>query len=132
MGLLTTGLVAGGRLDNALDALTRGLAVSEQTGERFYAAELLRLKGEVLARQRRMAEAEQCLREAIAIARSQQARLFELRSAVSLCRLLDGAARIAAMRDLLAPVVDGLTEGTGSQDRVAGRRLLADDVNVVQ
>ena len=132
MGLLATGLVAAGRLDDALDALTRALTVGETTGERFYAAELLRLKGEVLARARRRAEAEQCLREAIAIARSQQARLFELRAAVSLCRLLDGAARIAAMRDILAPVVDGLTEGAGSPDGVAGRRLLADDVNAVQ
>jgi len=36
------------------------------------------------------------------------------------------------MRDILAPVVDGLTEGAGSPDGVAGRRLLADDVNAVQ
>jgi tetratricopeptide (TPR) repeat protein len=74
-------LIAAGRYDEALDALTRALAISETKGERFYAAELWRLKSEVLAKGGDVNGAQGCLHEAIEVARRQQARLFELRSA---------------------------------------------------
>jgi adenylate cyclase len=130
-GLLATGLAAAHRLDDALAALAQGLKVSEATGERFYAAELWRLKGDVLVRQQRNADAERCFREAMAIAREQQARLFELRSACCLCRLLDGAQSGAAARELLTPLLNGLAEGTDAPDVLQARRLL-DDVNAVR
>ena len=82
------GLLAMGRLDEALEAVEEGLAASDQRDERFYLAELLRLKGEALAMRGVQLEAERWLREAIAVASQQEAKLFELRSAVSLCRLL--------------------------------------------
>lgn len=106
LALLASGLIAAERLDEALDTLARALTISEGTGERFYAAELLRLKGEVLASTGRLAIAEDCLREAIEMSRHQEARLFELRSATSLCRLLDGPRKQAAVRDIEQPIRD--------------------------
>jgi class 3 adenylate cyclase/tetratricopeptide (TPR) repeat protein len=125
MGLLATGLIAAGRLDEAFEALTRGLAVSEATGERFYAAELWRLKGVVRDAQHSVAEAERCFREAIAIARHQQARLFELRSAISLCGVLEHIDRAVAVREILQPLLDGFSEGAAARDVLAARSLAA-------
>jgi tetratricopeptide (TPR) repeat protein len=79
--LSAEGLLAAGRHAEALDALDRAIAISEAQGERFYAAELRRVKGEALAKSGDVAGAQRCLHEAVEIARRQQARLFELRSA---------------------------------------------------
>jgi tetratricopeptide (TPR) repeat protein len=81
MALWAEGLIAAGRHDEALDALSRALEIGETKGERFYAAELWRLKGEALVKRGDVEGAQRCLHEAIEIARGQQARLFELRSA---------------------------------------------------
>jgi class 3 adenylate cyclase/tetratricopeptide (TPR) repeat protein len=79
--LWAEGLLAAGRYAEARDALDRAIAISEAHGERFYAAELWRVKGEALAKGGDVAGAQRCLHEAVEIARRQQARLFELRSA---------------------------------------------------
>jgi adenylate cyclase len=99
--------------------------VSEATGERFYAAELWRLKGVVRGAQHSVAEAERCFREAIAIARHQQARLFELRSAISLCGVLEHIDRAVAVREILQPLLDGFSEGAAARDVLAARSLAA-------
>jgi tetratricopeptide (TPR) repeat protein len=125
ISLYAQGLLEGGRFDEALDALAEGLAISERTGERFYLAELLRLKGEIVARKGDLAEAEQWLREAIDVSRRQGARLFEMRSAVSLCRLLDGPQRAHALHDVLAPIYEWFDEGVDAPDVRDARDLLA-------
>lgn len=125
LALLANGLIAAGRPDAALDHLVQALAISETTGERFYAAELLRLKGEVLASTGRVALAETCLREAIDVARRQEARLFGLRSATSLCRLLEGSRRQAALRDILRPLHDWFGEAVDAPDVRDARAVLA-------
>ena len=125
ISLFVQGLIAEGRLDEALAALAQALAISERTGERFYLAELWRLKGEALARKGSPSEAEHWLREAIALSRQQEAKLFELRSAVSLCRLLDGPRREAALRDVLEPVYEWFEEGSDAPDLEDARALLA-------
>jgi class 3 adenylate cyclase/tetratricopeptide (TPR) repeat protein len=79
--LWAEGLLAAGRDEEALEALQRALAISGAQGERFYAAEVWRIKGEALANGGDRAGAERCLREAVEIARRQKAKLFELRSA---------------------------------------------------
>jgi class 3 adenylate cyclase/tetratricopeptide (TPR) repeat protein len=104
MALLGGGLVAAGRSDEALDVLNEAVAISESTNERFYAAELLRLKGDVLVALDRRAEAEASLRAAIDLSRRQEARLFELRNAISLCRLLEPPRRRPVIEQTLAPV----------------------------
>ncbi|MEO8753361.1 MAG: adenylate/guanylate cyclase domain-containing protein [Casimicrobiaceae bacterium] len=90
LALWAEGLLAADRHGEALDALGRALAISETTGERFYAAELWRLKGEAMAKGGNLEGARGCLHEAIEVARRQNARLFELRS-VQVARALPAA-----------------------------------------
>jgi predicted ATPase len=125
LALRAEALAVADRIEASLDAVEEALALSKRTGERFYLAELWRLKGEALARQGAAADAERALGEALRIARAQGARLLELRSAVSLCRLLDGAARDAALRDLLAPLSVAFDEGRDLADAQAARTLHA-------
>ncbi|HUH93603.1 MAG TPA: adenylate/guanylate cyclase domain-containing protein [Casimicrobiaceae bacterium] len=108
--LVAKGLIAAQRSGEALDELARALAVSEASGERFYAGELLRLKGEALAAAGQRTPAEQCLREAIEVSRRGKAKLFELRSALGLCRILDEPRRRAAVAELLAPICEGFAD----------------------
>jgi class 3 adenylate cyclase/predicted ATPase len=126
MSLFVEGLIAAGRLDEALETVARALATSERTGERFYLAELWRLKGEILAKQGRRSEAEHSLREAIELSRQQSAKLFELRSATSLCRLADGSRREAVLHEELEPVYRWFEQGIGTPDLQDARALLAD------
>lgn len=125
LSMLAGGLLATGRAAEARAALDRALAIAEQTGERFYLAELLRLKGEALAREGSLPEAERCLREAIELAARQDAKLLELRAAASLCRLLDGPRKVTALREILAPVHDWFQEGAHAPDLRDARALLA-------
>ena len=104
------GLVAGaygqaGRWDDGLRSVDDGLALSETIGEHVFAAELWRLKGELLvgksrtargaARTRMVDTAQRCFHRALEIARTQDAKSLELRTAISLVRLpvQDGEAR---------------------------------------
>jgi tetratricopeptide (TPR) repeat protein len=123
ISLLVNGLMAVGRFDDALGALARGFAVSEKTGERFYLAELWRLRGEALGKQGRLQEAEESLHTAIGTARQQQARLFELRSAATLCTLLEGRHE-GALREFLAPVYAWFGDGARGRDVEDARALL--------
>ena len=130
LALLTKGLIATRRLDEGLDALSRALAISETAGERFYAAELLRLKGEILAAMGERGEAEDCLRRSIGVSRQQQARLFELRSASALSRLLDGPPRQAVLQDILGPLC-GWFGDSAAADVNDARALLAGTIGGV-
>jgi class 3 adenylate cyclase/tetratricopeptide (TPR) repeat protein len=124
VSVLVRGLLTTGRLDEALEAVQEGLATSDQRDERFYLGELLRLKGETFAMKRRESEAERWLRDAIAVARRQEAKLFELRSAVSLCRLLRGDRRAVAVRELLEPVLGWFSTAVVAPDLADARGLL--------
>jgi predicted ATPase len=79
----------GGQVDEGLRLLAEALAVVDNTGERWWEAELHRLMGELLLRQAAPAapHAETCLHQAPAVARRQQAKSWELRAAMSLGRL---------------------------------------------
>jgi len=70
-------------------------------------------------------EAEHCLREGIDRPRRQGAKLFELRNAASLCRLLEPPRKQAALRDILAPVHDWFGEVVAAPDVNDARALLA-------
>jgi predicted ATPase len=90
---------------------------------RYYEPELDRLEGElVLASNEPGAEAS--FRKAIAIARAQQAKAFELRAALSLARLWRRQGRRDAARDLLAPVYAWFTEGFDTADLMDAKALL--------
>ena len=75
--------------DQALEVLGEALEQVEQTDQRVYEAELHRLRATVLLARAPSptGEAETCLRRALAVARAQKARLWELRAATDLARL---------------------------------------------
>jgi predicted ATPase len=70
------------------------------------------------------AQAEACFQQALAIARRQQARSWELRAALSLSRLWQQQGQRAAARDLLAPIYAWFTEGFDTPDLQEAKLLL--------
>lgn len=92
--------------------------------ERLWLAEIFRLKGWMLARQGRADEAEAQLRAAIACARQQEARSWELRAATTLARHLASRGRAAEGRSLLAGVYGWFTEGWDTKDLIEAKVLL--------
>jgi predicted ATPase len=115
-----------GQSETSLAVLAEALTLADTTGERWYEPELYRLKGELLLQQHadNQAEAEDCFHKAISIARSQQAKSFELRTATSLARLWQQQGKRQAARDLLAPVYSWFTEGFDTADLQDTRALL--------
>jgi predicted ATPase len=107
-------------------AVDEGLTVLDKTGERYYEAELHRLKGELLLQQGNPDElqAEACFRQALGIARCQGAKSWELRSAVSLSRLWQRQGKQAPARQLLAAAYDWFGEGFATADLQEAKALL--------
>jgi predicted ATPase len=112
------------QIDEAASLLDDALQTIERTGERWFAAELHRHKGELLLRQGHAEAAEKLYRTALGIAREQEAKLWELRAAVSLARLLARQGMHAEARDLLAPVYGWFTEGFDAPDLKEAKALL--------
>ena len=96
----------------------------ENTGERLFEAELYRLRGELLLMFDEKDGAEMALEQALAIARRQHARMWELRAAVSLARLRRDQGRYAEARDIVAPIYGWFTEGFDTPDLTDARALL--------
>ncbi len=115
-----------GQAEEGLVATAEALTEMARTGERFWEAELQRLKGQLLlqADPANQPEAEACLRRAIEIARSQKARSWELRAATSLARLWRDQGDPEKARALLARVYDWFTEGFETADLKAAGHLL--------
>jgi predicted ATPase len=117
----------------------------ENHAERYYEAELYRLKGELLLMQAAsgggvrafpleltaaeadpsaLAEAEGCFQKALEVARRQEAKSFELRAALSLSRLWQRQGRRAEAYDLLALIYGWFTEGFDTADLQEAKALL--------
>ena len=132
--VLAEAYLSAGRPKDAHDAVEMGLALSAQTGQPFWDAELHRLRGELLLlssegqEKRGQAEkrAEECFRAALEIAVAQQNKESELLAVTSLARLCQRRGRRAAGRRWLEPVVAWFTEGFATGDLVAARALLAE------
>ena len=109
-----------------LTTLDEAPAVGETSGERFYEAELRRLQGVLLLQQSadHAGEAETCFRQALDIARQQQAKSLELRAAASLARLWQSQGKRREARDLLALVYAWFTEGFDTADLKDAQTLL--------
>jgi ATP/maltotriose-dependent transcriptional regulator MalT len=112
------------RIDEGLAAVDGGFAHAERTGEHGFIHELHRIRGELRMKQGRLDDAEQSLREALAYARLREAKSFELRAAMGLARLLRDTNRRDDARLVLQPVVAWFTEGWGTADLTAARKLL--------
>jgi predicted ATPase len=98
----------------------------QETGERYWEAELHRLQGMLLIECGDEAEAEASLEEAIEVARRQSAKSWELRATVSLCRLWKQEGREAEARERLEEIYGWFTEGFDAPDLVEARALLDD------
>jgi predicted ATPase len=108
-----------------LTVLAEALATVHKTGERRWEAELHRLKGELLLRQASPTEeVEACFRQALEIARRQQAKSLELRAAMSLARLWQQQGKRAEACELLAPIYGWFTEGFDTADLQEAKALL--------
>jgi len=123
---LTKAYEIAGQIDDGLALLDETLQTIERTGERWVEAELYRHKGQLLLRQGHAVAAEELYRKALSIAREQEAKLWELRAAVSLTRLRRDQGRRAEARDLLAPVYGWFTEGFDTADLKEAKALLAE------
>jgi len=114
-----------GRFEEARQAVREGMAISEKNDERCQEAELHRLKGELLlAESPDQAAAADCFQHAIATARRQQSRAWELRATMSLARLWQTQGRRDEARSALTAVYDKYTEGFTTPNLIDARALL--------
>jgi predicted ATPase len=130
LAMLAEGYGRSGQLEARLTVLAEALAAVDQSGVRFYEAELYRLKGKLLLAQAgkdyKEQEAEACLRQALTVARRQQAKWLELRAATSLSRLWQHQGKRAEARHLLAKIYGWFTEGFETPDLREAQALLAE------
>src|SRR5262249_60018611 len=108
LAALAEALGRAGEADEGLSAVDEGLAFARDKGERFFEAELHRLRGELLllrpkAQAAGQAGAEACFHQALEVACRQQAKSWELRAAMSLSRLYQRQGRAAEGPPLVGP-----------------------------
>jgi len=126
--LLAEALALAGKIEEGLAALDDALAKAAISGVRGSNAEIHRLHGELTGRLPHPdpAKAEDSFRTALAIAREQGTRGYELRAATSLARLWHEQGRRDEARDLLAPLYASFTEGFDTADLKDAAKLLAE------
>jgi hypothetical protein len=126
LGVLGSAYATVGRLDEALGWIRAARAFAEEHGERAWYPELCRLEGSLLLERDASARdaAEACFREALAGARAQGGKAWELRAATSLARLLRGTGRHGEVREALAHLFATFTEGHATPDLIDARALL--------
>src|SRR5450631_1129576 len=105
-----------GKPGEGLELLKDALASTEVSGERWWQAELHRLRGRLLVARGQHDESEACFRRAIEVSRGQRAKTLELRAATSLARLWSDQGRNVEARDLLTPIYAWFTEGFETPD----------------
>jgi predicted ATPase len=115
-----------GRVEEGPSAVRKAIAATQKTASRYTDAEHNRLEGELFLASKEPDEkrAEVSFRKAIAVARGQSAKSYELRAATSLARVLARQGRRAEARDLLAPVYGWFTEGFDTADLKEAKALL--------
>jgi len=116
------------RIDEGLTVLDQALGIVRERAERFYEAELHRLRGELLLRcnPTDISASETCFQTAIAIARDQQAMSLKLRAATSLARLWAERGERRQAHDLLAGTYGWFTEGLDTLDLREAQALLSE------
>jgi tetratricopeptide (TPR) repeat protein len=108
----------------AIEHISEAQRLAEHIEDRWFQAETIRLRGDVLLAMGDCIGAEAGYREALALAQQQSAKLFELRSAMSLARLWRDQGKRIEARDLLAPVYNWFTEGFGTPVLQEAKALL--------
>jgi predicted ATPase len=126
LALLVEASMAAGQIAQGLSAVTEALTLVRQNGECFHEAELHRLHGELLLQQPSPAipQVLTCFHHALEVARHQEAKLLELRAAMSLARLWQQQGKRTEAHELLAPVYGWFTEGFDTADLQEAKALL--------
>jgi predicted ATPase/DNA-binding SARP family transcriptional activator len=128
LGTLAQGLAGAGQVDQALATIDEALTKAERDEERWWIAELLRIKAELIlfaGGADATALAETRLQESLGWTRRQGVSSLELRCAIDLARLWHQQGRTAPARDLLAPIYARFTEGFATADLKAAKALLS-------
>jgi predicted ATPase len=112
--------------EEGLRTLSEGFTLLDSTEERFYEAELHRVKGELLLMRSdsNLAEAASCFERALTVARKQGAKSLELRAITSLARLLRDTNRHGEAHAMLAEIYGWFTEGFDTSDLKDAKALL--------
>ena len=116
-----------GAISRGHATIDEALMRSERDEERWYMAEFLRIKGELLRLEdtpRARKEAEERFQRSIDYARRQEALSWELRTAISLARLYQGQGQVIEARDALTPVYGRFKEGFQTADLKAANVLI--------
>jgi DNA-binding winged helix-turn-helix (wHTH) protein/predicted ATPase len=132
--------------EEGVSVVAEALDIVQKTGERWYEAELYRLKGQLTLQQSKVqsskskvpstqpltpstqaeAEAEACFLKAIEVARKQQAKMWELRATVSLARLWQQQGKKKQAHKMLAKIYGWFTEGFDTKDLQEAKALLGE------
>lgn len=123
LGFLGDAYTQAGQFADAAKALEEGLTTVEKTDERFYEAELHRLRGEMLLAESHV-DAEAAFCKAITVAQRQQSKAWELRATTSLARFWHKQGRGNQARAALSAVYGRYTEGLSTPDLVDAKALL--------
>jgi predicted ATPase len=117
-----------GKFDDAWRCIAEAMAAVETTKERLWQAEIHRMAGEIalLAPEPDAAKAEAYFERALAVAREQQAKSWELRAAMRMARLWRYQGKRDEARDLLAPIYGWFTEGFDTLDLKEAKALLGE------
>jgi class 3 adenylate cyclase/predicted ATPase len=129
LALLAQAYASAGQVEEGLNILAESQVALDKGAERWWQAELHRLKGELILRRsgprpHDERDAEECFRQALSIAQEQRAKSLELRAAMSLSRLWHRQGKNSEARRTLADAYDWFTEGFGTPDLQEARTLL--------
>jgi predicted ATPase len=113
-----------GQLDDARRCIDDAIDKVEESKEKWCEAEVHRIAGEITLKSPALEKAEAYFDRALAVARQQQAKSWELRAAMSLARLWRDQGKPQQARELLAPVYDWFTEGFDTLDLKEAKALL--------
>ena len=100
-----------GRTAEGMNYLTEAEQIIETANDRYHETELHRVRGDLLNAAGNQVAAEDSYHQALAVAKRQSAKPFELRAATSVTRLWRDQGKRAEARDLLAPIYGWFTEG---------------------
>jgi predicted ATPase len=126
LSYLTRAYAELGQFDDAWRCIGEAIAAVETTKERWWEAEVNRVAGEIalMSPERDVGKAKAYFERALAIARQQQAKSWELRASMSLARLWRDQGKVQQARELLAPVYGWFTEGFDTRDLKEAKALL--------
>ena len=126
LAILAEACAKSGKTDEGLKVLAEAHEFEDATGEGYWAAEIHRLKGELLLQRdpASTADAEACFDDALEVARKQEAKSLELRSAMSLAGLWKNQGKTNEAFELLSRVHGWFTEGFDSHDLKKAKAML--------